>query len=75
MSSTASFSARERMAAGAHAYASGDFAVARALFEDVIEDAEAAATERARADADAVKAWSNISACAAGHQPCPPVEM
>ena len=51
------------MAAGAHAYASGDFAVARALFEDVIEDAEAAATERARADADAVKAWSNISAC------------
>ena len=32
MSSTASFSARERMAAGAHAYASGEFAVARALF-------------------------------------------
>lgn len=64
MSSTASFSARERMAAGAHAYASGDFAVARALFEDVIADADTEATERARADADAVKAWSNISACA-----------
>ena len=52
------------MAGGAAAYARGDYATARALFEDVIAGVRDAGKGAGDATTREAKAWCNVSACA-----------